>query len=247
MTAFLLDDEQHSINVLKLLLEKYCQDVEILATCTDSEEGLSLIRQLKPDLIFLDIEMPRMSGFHILEALGDQRIMIIFTTAYDKYAVRAFKFSAVDYLLKPVEPAELVKAVAKASERQRMESHQLEILGQQLEHRLPSLTGKIALSRQTGFIFVEIDSIILVEGEGNYSNVYVSDNKKMLITKAIGEVEEVLSTYPFYRIHRKYLINLRYIQEYIRGDGGYLIMENDVKVPIARSRREEFNRLFAKL
>ncbi len=247
MKAILLDDETHSVNALRLQLQKHCPDVEILAACTDSEDGLVLIRQLKPDLVFLDIEMPRLNGFQVLEALGEQRFMLIFTTAYNEYAVRAFRFSALDYLLKPIEPADLTKAVGKARERHRLETQQLEVLQQHLQAPQPAVSGKIALATQQGFLFVDLHSILYVEGDGNYSKVYILNEKPPFLTKSVGDMEEILKGGNFLRVHKKYLVNLQHIKEYIRADGGHVIMQNGVQIPIARSHKEEFLQLFLKV
>ncbi len=247
MRAILLDDEPDSVHVLRKLLEKHCPDVEILAACTDSEEGLALIRQHHPDLIFLDIEMPRLNGFQVLEALGDQRFLLIFTTAYDQYAVRAFKFSALDYLLKPIDPQELVIAVGKARERRETDRRQLDILQQQLAQPHRRLAGKIALPNQHGFTFVEVGTILYVESDGSYSKIHLSNGEVYLVTKAIGEVGEVLEGEQFYRAHRQFIVNLNFIREYVRGDGGYVVMQDGKTVSIARNRKDEFQQLFSRL
>jgi two-component system, LytTR family, response regulator len=247
MKAILLDDEPDSTHVLSRLLERHCPDVEVLANCNESEKGLSLIQQHRPDLVFLDIEMPRLNGFQVLEALGDQRFMLIFTTAYDQYAVRAFKYSALDYLLKPIDPQDLVKAVGKARERRETDRQQLEILRQQLQPSQRRLQGKIALPNQHGFTFVEVQGIIYVESDGSYSKIFLQNGEVYLVTKAIGEVEEVLDTETFYRAHRQYIINLNFIKEFVRGDGGYVVMKDGKTVSIARNRKEEFQQLFARL
>ena len=245
MTCIIIDDELYSASFLELQLRKNCPEVDILATCTDSEEGLALIQKQQPELVFLDIEMPRLNGFQVLEALGNQRFMLIFTTAYDKYAVRAFKYSALDYLLKPIDPNELMLAMAKVKERRVELGKHLEVFQQQVQN--PQMNGKIALPNQNGYLFVEIDQIVMVESDGNYSIIHLKDEKPVLVTKAIGDVEEVLGQAGFYRVHRGFLVNLKFVREFIKRDGGLLVMANGLNVPIARGRKEEFGQLFAKL
>jgi two-component system LytT family response regulator len=245
MNCIRVDDELYSAGFLELQLRKNCPEVQILAVCNDSQEGLEKIRELKPDLIFLDIEMPGINGFQLLEALDDQHFMLIFTTAYDKYAFRAFRYSALDYLLKPINAAELLTAIDKAKNRHYELKQQLDIFQQHIQY--PNLHGKIALPNQHGYLIVEIDHIILVESQGNYSTVHIMDEKPLMITKAIGDVEEALMQAGFYRVHRKFLVNLQYVREYIKRDGGLLVMKNGQIVPIARSRKEEFGQLIARI
>jgi two-component system LytT family response regulator len=246
MTCIIIDDELYSASHLELQLRKHCPEVDILAVCNDSEEGLAKLRQQQTDLLFLDIEMPRLNGFQLLEALGGEvQFMLVFTSAYDKYAVRAFRYSALDYLLKPIDPQELKSAVAKAGERRLDTKQHLEVFQQHVQQ--PQLAGKVALPNMNGYLFVEIDDILLVESDGNYSRLHLRSEKPLLITKSIGDMEETLGQAGFYRVHRGFLINLKYVREYVKKDGGLLVMQNGMNVPIARSRKEEFANLIGKL
>jgi two-component system LytT family response regulator len=245
MTCIIIDDELYGASYLELQLRKHFPAVDILAVCTDSEQGLAMMRERQPDLLFLDIEMPRLNGFQLLEALEGQRFMLIFTTAYDKYAVRAFRYSALDYLLKPINPEELKAAMEKAGSRNLDTKKHLEVFQQHVQQ--PQISGKVALPNMNGYLFVELNDIMLVESDGNYSNLHMRSEKPILITKSIGDMEETLGQAGFYRVHRGYLVNLKFVREYVKKDGGQLVMQNGMSVPIARGRKEEFASLIGKL
>ena len=245
LKAIIIDDERHSCDALKMLLDKYCPQIQVTAICNSANDGLQKINELKPDLIFLDIEMPYMNGFQMLEELSAIDFEIIFTTSYDQYAIKAFKFSALDYLMKPVDRAELEKAVQKVClpDRQVFKkinpviSQQLEILLQKINQ--PSLpVQRIALPTMQGLEFVPVDSIIHCTSSNNYTEFFLLDKKRVLVSRTLKEVEEMLTDYAFLRVHNSHIVNLNTITRYIKGEGGYLILTDGSTIDVSRSRKE---------
>ena len=243
--AIIIDDERHCIETLHWQLEQYCPEVELVGECNSAEAGLQNIKEKKPDLIFLDIEMPRMNGFDMLESMEKIDFDIIFTTAYDQFAVKAFKVSAVDYLLKPIDKEELKHAIQKVTARKRepVNYDRLNLLFEQLNHSL--VQKKIAVPTMEGLEFIETDNIIHCKSESNYTNIFLLSGKSILISKTLKEVEEMLSGSNFYRIHHSHIINLNHIKKYVRGDGGYVVLINDEVINVSRSRKEGLLKLFS--
>jgi two-component system, LytTR family, response regulator len=238
--AILIDDELTSLQNLNQKLQQFCPTVSVVAAVQKPEEAIALTRQLKPDVLFLDIEMPKMSGFRMLEELGTYDAEIIFTTAYNHYAINAMRISAFDYLVKPVSIEELENAVARLSEK-RIPHTQDRI------HTLKdSVTdtkkqeNKIALPLVDGFEFVMIKNIIRIESSGSYSRIFLLGGPSILVTKLLKDFEELLSPYRFFRIHNSHLVNLNYIKRYFRGDGGQVLMENGDLIDVSRRKKEEF-------
>jgi two-component system LytT family response regulator len=248
MRAILVDDEAHCTRTLQWELERNCPDVEVVAVCNSGEEGLREINEKKPDIVFLDIEMPGMNAFDMLEKVGQISFQVIFCTAYDQYAIKALKMSATDYLLKPVDSNELQDAVEKAANRTSnpITKEQITELISSMRHPGRELR-RIALSTADGMEFVDTDRILYCESQSNYTNIILQDGKKVLLSKTLKEVDELLAGFGFFRAHKSHLINLRHVTKYVRGDGGYVVMPNGAAITIARSRKEEFLGLFAKL
>ena len=238
LKAVIIDDEPDCVKLLALQLKMYCPQVKVAAECTGSEEGLEKIRSLNPDIVFLDIEMPVMNGFQLLEYLGDIKFSLVFVTAYDKFAVKAFRFSALDYLLKPIDGKDLKAAVEKAERRQWPIEQQLQLFKQQLKSDSRSLPDKIALPYQNGVTFAEIKNVIYCESDNNYSRIHTVDGNQYTVAKTLGDIQEVLEERNFLRIHRQYLINLDHIKKYVRGEGNYVIMSNNQSIPVARNQKE---------
>jgi len=238
LRAIIIDDERHSCDALKMLLEKCCKDVQVITICYSAEEGIKKINDLKPQLIFLDIEMPHMNGFQMLEQLPKIDFEIIFTTSYDQYAITAFKFSALDYLLKPVDREELEKAVLKVSKKINPPvSEQLEILLQKINQ--PAIAvQRIALPTMQGLEFVPVESIIHCSSSNNYTEFFLADKKKLLVSRTLKEVEDMLADHSFLRVHNSHVVNLNAITRYIKGEGGYLVMTDGSNVDVSRSRKE---------
>ena len=240
--AVIIDDEQHSIDTLKWKLENYCPDVEIIAAFDKPAEGIKFLKQQQPQLLFLDIEMPMLNGFDVLEELGkDLPYDIIFITAYDNFGIQAVKFSALDYLLKPVQNKELKEAIEKhlKKSQHKIPPVQIDALLNNVKAERTGGLGKIGLASKESIEFVDVAEIIYCEANSNYTNVFLIDGKKKVISKTLKEFEELLSPHQFYRPHNSYLINMRRIKELVRGDGGYIVMENKMKIPVSRNKREE--------
>ena len=238
LKAIIIDDEPDCVKLLALQLKMYCQKVEVVAECTSSEAGLLQIKAMQPDLVFLDIEMPIMNGFQLLEKIGAINFSLVFVTAYDQFAVKAFRFNAMDYLLKPIDGKDLKVAVEKALQ-QKPFPQQLQLLKQQLHGGEKYHPDKIALPYQNGVTFTEVKNILYCEAENNYTRFYVVGGQQCVVSKTLGDIQEVLEERNFLRVHRQYLINLDHIKKYVRGEGNYLIMSNDENIPMARNKKEK--------
>lgn len=246
--AVIIDDEPHSIDTLKWKLENYCEEVEVVASFDQPAEAVKYLKEQQPDILFLDIEMPLLTGFDVLEELGkDLPYDIIFITAYDNFGIQAVKFSALDYLLKPVQNKELKEAVEKHRKKSRPGafSGQLDLLQQNVQAEKKGRLGKIALASKESIEFVEAGEILYCEANSNYTNVYMTDGKRKVISRTLREFEELLAAHGFFRPHLSYLVNLQRIREFVRGDGGFLVMQNKVKIPVSKSKREALLQLLS--
>ena len=238
--AIIIDDELSSLQNLQQKLENFCPEVQVIATAQKPEEALLLIQHHKPDVIFLDIEMPKMNGFRMLDELNNYDFEIIFTTAYDHYAIDAIRISAFDYLMKPIAIADLQNAVQRlVSARQLNTKEKIDILKNSLEDK-KNQADKIAIPTSEGIEFIPIKNILHIESSSNYSKIHLSGNKIITVTKLLKDFEDMLLPYRFYRIHNSHLINLNYIKRYIRGDGGQIEMQNGTYVDVSRRKKEEF-------
>jgi two-component system, LytTR family, response regulator len=246
MKAIIIDDEEHCITTLQWSLKEYCPEINIMATGSNGKEGIELIRQYKPDIIFLDVEMPVLNGIDMLQYFDDINFDVIFTTAYDQYALKAIKLNALDYLLKPIDKDDLMAAVEKVKTRQTLISRQ-QVNGLQEVHKT-KVANKIALSTLSGLQFINLDELVRVEGEGNYCNFILSNKKTVLLSKKLGDAEEILEgNKNFFRAHRSHIINLKFVEKYIRGEGGEIIMEDGTSISLSRNKKDEFLELFAKV
>lgn len=244
--AVIIDDEKHAVATLKWKLERFCPEVEVVATFTDSEQGLSFLKEEKFHLLFLDIEMPRLNGFEILEELEKPLPFdVIFTTAYDEFGIRAIKQSALDYLLKPIQNKELKLAIQKFIKKQQpnISSEQLDVLFTNVPSE-KNKSGKIGLATKQSIEFVFPDEIIACSSDSNYTQVFLTDGRKRLISKTLKDVEESLTGHSFFRTHHSHLVNLKHVQEYKRTDGGYLVMSNNMNIPVSRSKKDELLKQF---
>lgn len=245
LKAILIDDEKGSLESLTFEIKEYCPEVDIIAACQDPHDGIVKIRQWNPDLVFLDIEMPGMNGFELLQQLKEINFNVIFVTAYDQFAIRAFDFNAVDYVLKPVRKSKLISAVQKVIDKQqpKFDTSGLDALLQNI--RIQSHTGleNIALPTHDGFTMVHVNDIAYLHAESNYTWVHLTNKKKYLITKTLKDMEDMLNFPQYFRPHKSFLVNLNHVDRYIRGQGGYMMMKDDVQVPVARAQKMELMRL----
>lgn len=241
LSAVIVEDELHSREALKNLVEEYCPDVAVRAVAASVEEGVSLVKRLKPDLLFLDIALQVGTGFDLLEQVSERTFDVIFTTAYEHYALRAIKFSAIDYLLKPIDLEELQTAVKKVYANQQTLScnHQIDTLLHNLQshhHRRPTIT----LATAEGLIFVPVHEITRLEAMGSYTQFHLTHGKKVLVSKHLKEYEQLLDEADFCRIHQSHLIHLNEVARYVKADGGYVILKDQTRIKVSASRKECF-------
>lgn len=238
--AVLVDDEKNALEMLEWQLHNYCPQVEVAAICSGADAGIAAIQQHKPQLVFLDIEMPKKNGFELVQAFANPSFDVIFTTAYNQFALKAFRFAALDYLLKPIDADDLVAAV-KRYEKKVLQSNfkeQLDILMQQ--YNQPNiLPEKVSFATQQAIHFIKPSLIIYCESDSNYTTLHFVDKTKMVVSKTLKEVEEMLQHYHFYRIHHSFIINLKQVNRYVKIDGGSIEMTNGAQLPISRQRKED--------
>ena len=241
LTSVIIDDEPKCCNDIERLILKYIPDVSVLGKVHNVEDGISEIQSKRPDIVFLDIEMPGGGGFTLLEKIRNTNFMVIFTTAYDKYAIKAIEYSALHYLLKPVDLLQLKKAVAKAVNKKIMtyQQKQLEMLLSNIKNSNGKF-DKIALNVSDGIIFVNPSDILYCKAEGAYTNFFMLNGDKHEVSKSLVNYEKLLPNDIFYRIHNSYLVNINFISRYLNKDGGFVILENNEKIPVADSKKAEF-------
>ena len=239
INTVIVDDEKKGRELLQILLREHCPAVNVVGVAEDISKALDLINLLDPDLIFLDIQMPGGSGFDLLEKIGERKTHVIFVSAYHEHAIKAFKFSAIDYLLKPVDEEELVKAVKKAetliTKPQAPKDNKLPKANVAIDRN-----KRLALSTNLGLVFVEISDIERCEAAGKYTVCFLTDGKEIIVTKNLKEFEDVLSGYNFIRVHHSHLINLEYIKQYHKGRGGYVMMKSGNTITVSQRKKDEF-------
>ena len=238
MKAVIIEDESQAITALKQEIEANCPQLTLCGTASNVEDAFALIMNEKPELIFLDIQLKKGNGFDLLSKLDNYGFKVIFTTAYSQYALQAIKISALDYLLKPVDSEELVKAVAKAMHSSQ-DHTQLQLKNFIQNQNLNPLLKKIALQTSKGIYLYELESLVRLEATGNYTTIYLKDEKKLTVAKTMRDFEEILHSMGFLRIHHSHIINLRHLQSYMSKDGGYVIMDNRTTLPVSKRKRSE--------
>lgn len=242
LKAIIIDDEENGRNFLKNMLAEFCPEVFLADMASNIQDGAIAIAQHAPDVVFLDIQMPFGTGFDLLEQLGEVDFEVVFTTAYDNYALRAIKFAALDYLLKPIDIEELKCAVNKAVNKRRQPSNSVD----QMRHLMQMLQQgdrppeKIALPSGEGLIFVKISDILRCEADGAYTHVHVKEIAPILVSKNLKGIENLLKGHPFYRVHHGHLIHLDYVKKYFRGRGGQVEMEDGSVVDVSVRRKDGF-------
>jgi two-component system LytT family response regulator len=239
--AIIIDDEELGRTVLKNLIRKYVPDVAIVGEAGSMKEAIKVIEEVNPALVFLDIEMPGGSGFDLLEKIGAPSFSVIFTTAYNQYAVKAFKYSAVDYLLKPINIDELTTAVDKVinTDSKKTQKAAVQHLMESHSNEGVSKNNKVALPTQEGLVFIDIADIIRCEADGKYTYC-ITANKKLYSTRSLKDFEEQLTKHGFCRIHHAHLVNLNHIKNYMKGDGGHVVMVNGDNVTVSKRKKEDF-------
>ena len=236
--AVIIDDEQESRNAISNILKNFCDGVTVVGQAENVNGGVKVISEEKPDVIFLDIQMPDGTGFDLLERTKGQNYQVIFVTAYDRFALKAIKFSALDYLLKPVDPQQLIDAVNKIKEP----GLDVETITHKIQTLLRNKNGfeRITLPTFEGFRFINIKDIIRCEADNNYTNFYLNSGEKILVTKTLKEYDDTLSGLDFVRVHQSHLVNIKFVDRYIKGDGGTIVMADGSEVDVSRRRKDEF-------
>lgn len=238
LKVIIVDDEPYCCEVLAAMLEADCPGIDVVGIFNSGEDALQAIQRHAPDIVFLDVEMPRMNGFDMLERIGAIHFHLIFTTSYDQYALKAIRFSAIDYLLKPVDREELKLAVQKVKNRmQALLPQQLETLLQKMRQPAHPV-NKIALPTMDGLELIPVNLIVSCESDDNYTKIRLKGNRNLTVTRSLKEMEEMLDHYAFTRVHRFFLVNLNEVEKYIKGEGGYLLMSDGTTIDVARNRKD---------
>ncbi|MEO0333831.1 MAG: LytTR family DNA-binding domain-containing protein [Bacteroidota bacterium] len=246
--ALIIDDEEDAREALRLTVTQYCSEVDLVAVCSSPEEGIQAIKELQPELVFLDIQMPRMSGFELLQQLSPVNFEVIFATAHDHYAIKAIRFSALDYLLKPVDVDDLIQATSKVQERihQKNSTYQYQSVLNNMQYRARKLE-RLAIPTLEGIEFFRTDDIIYCRADGNYTKLFLQNQPSQLISRNLKDFESLLGESGFCRVHHSSLINLAHIQKYVKGEGGYVTLTDNHHVDISRRKKEEFLKLLNRL
>ena len=249
LRAVIIDDEANARQALTNMLQFVAPEVVICGEAKNVDLGIELINTEKPNLVFLDIQMPGKTGFDLLSSFDKLDFGVIFTTAYQEYALKAFRFSAIDYLLKPIDPDELQEAVKKYKGMiAEVDKKQLEILQEHLasptiienKTRKPNLNQRIALPSSEGVHFINLSDIIQCESLGSYTKFHLMNGQKIVVSKLLKDYEEILDNFHFFRVHQSNIINLEHIKRYVKGDGGQIWMVDNAEIEVSRRRKEEF-------
>ncbi len=245
--SLIIEDETRSAGILQKLIQEVSIEVEILAIEHSIKNGLKAIAELQPELVFLDIQFPIGTGFDLLDQIDEVNFAVIFTTAYDSYALQAIKFSALDYLLKPIDKIELKAAIEKTIAKQAhsdIQKQKVELLIQNLlqgmDHKNKKNAQKIALPTLKGYSFIKVDDILYCEAEGTYTKIHFSSRPSILISRNLKNLEGLLEAYSFFRVHRSFLVNINHIMEYVKGPGGELHLNNGKVIPVSQGRKDVF-------
>lgn len=235
--TIIIDDEEDARQVLLMAIEKYCPDLQVLAVCQSAQEGLTSIKALQPELVFLDVQMPKMSGFDLLEQLEDITFDTIFVTAYNRYAIKAIRFSALDYLLKPIDVDELVTAVERVKRSHAQKKTRYKSLLKNIKAEGQRMT-RLAIPSENELILQDISAIIYCSADGSYTHLHLDGGKTLTVSKNIKEFENVLPEDNFCRIHHSTLVNVEHVKKYVRGEGGYVILSNGSHLDVSRRKKE---------
>lgn len=244
LKAVIIDDETAAINALQLLMKKHIPEVNVVGQATNAKEGIALIETHHPDIVFLDVSMPDMSGFALLKELGQHDFHLVFTTAHERYAIQAIKHQAADYLLKPIDIDELKAAIERILQVSSTDGSPRSIkptVARRLQY-----SGRIALPIKEGVIYLPVADIVWVASDGNYSTFHTVESKKYLVAKNIGEYEQLLPDSEFFRAHKSHLINIKKVKKFVRTDGYFAEMEGGAKLEIARRKKDEFLQVMSK-
>ncbi len=243
--AIIIDDIEQARITLKKDLETYANDVQIIGEANGVVEGAKLLKSIQPDILFLDIQMQDGSGFDLLDILKEINFKIIFITASDAHAIKAFRYAAIDYLMKPVDPDELISALSKFKADKLNENEKYKLLNDSLKNNKPH--ERLALHTQDKIHIVNINDIVRCESSVNYTEFFFAGGKKLLVTKTLKDFEDLLSDQGFFRVHQSHLINTKFIKEFVKTDGGYIIMTDGSNVPVSTRKRPEVVKMLEEL
>ncbi len=241
MKAIIVDDEERSRKNITALLTDFCAGVEVLDAVKSVEEAMHAIKKYRPDVVFLDIQMQRETGFDLLNKIDKIDFEVIFTTAHAEYAINAIRFSAIDYLLKPIDIEELKQAVSRVEKKRKVSNIQ-----EQFETLLYNFKSsdagnyRLAIPFSEGMVFVNMKDILYCEAQSNYTQLYMKDGKSYLVSKTLKDYESLLIQHGFFRVHHSFLVNIKEIKQYIKGDGGYIVMNNNVQIGISQRKKDAF-------
>jgi two-component system LytT family response regulator len=240
LNAIIVDDEEAGVESLSLMLKRYCPELHVIATANSVSEAEEKIKATPPDVIFLDIAMPFANGFELLKRIKNKNFSVIFTTAYNEYALKAIKHNALDYLLKPIDSDELIEAVKKCEEKKSTGAPDMK----KLENLMAMLTQsnkaqKLPVPTLEEIMYVDIDTILRMEADSNYTHIYLTDKQKLTSSKTLKDYEQMLMGQKFFRVHKTHIINLGYVKKYIKGEGGYVVMADGKSVEVSRQKKTE--------
>jgi two-component system LytT family response regulator len=239
INSIIVDDEIKGRQFLRQLLEKFTPHVKISGEAANAKEAVELIASVNPDLVFLDIEMPGETGIEMLRQLQEINFSVVFVTAFNRYAVDAFRLGAVDYLLKPVSPSDLQQAVERVEDHKQVRAQYKSKLHEFTQHYGQALT-KIAIPALHGFEFIDFSEIIFLQSDSNYTRIKLKDGKTIMAARLLGDFEEMLEPYNFFRIHKSFIINLAHIRKYTKGEGGTVMMTDGSEMDVSRRMKEAF-------
>ncbi len=246
--TIIIDDEDKARDTIKNMLKAYCPEVEVIGTAGSVKEGKKVLNKEKPELVFLDIKMGDGTGFDLLRKLGKVDFFIIFVTAFEEFAIRAIKFSALDYILKPIDPDELIAAVEKAQEIIAKDSMELRLDALYDNLDMFATNSKKIVLKTTGSVhLVNLKDIVRCESEKNYTHFFTIEDEKITVSKTLKEFNDLLNDYSFYRVHQSHLVNLEHVKRYEKQDGGFLIMDDNSSVPVSFRKKEDLMKLFKSL
>ncbi len=241
LRTIIIDDEPNAVDFIISIINEYCPELEISGKAFDVPEGVRVIKDNKPDLVFLDVEMPNGTGFDLLTYFPDKDFDVVFITAFNHYAIKAIKFSAVDYILKPINITEFIESVKRVAEKRSQKStannDSIRILMENLRSGTPS---RLAIPTSDGMEYLNPRDIIRIEADRSYSWFYLTGDRKMLVSKHLKEFQDLLDGRTFFRPHNSFLINLKYVKKYIRKEGGYIEMQDGSQIPVSRNRKDLF-------
>lgn len=240
LRVVIIDDEPDAVKFIQGIISEYCPDLELAGIANSARDGIYIINQTHPDLVFLDVQMPHGSGFDLLSSFPEKSFDVIFITAYNHYAIQAIKFSAVDYILKPVNISELIEAVNKVKQKRASLEYRNLNYGNLLENLKAPLPSKLAIPTADGIEYLNTAEIIRIEADRSYSWFYLTDKRKYLVSRNLKEYQELLQDMNFFRPHNSHLINMIFVKKFIRHEGGYIEMTDGSNVPISRGKRDLF-------